>query len=326
MCLLLIHPAATAFDRDDIDDFYTYNSDGVGVMWAEGGLLHTYKYLPKNAEQAWAFYKDHVLGKECVVHWRMRTHGDIDLTNCHPYEVFGDGSTVPMSMMHNGILHTGNARDTRLSDTWHYIEDYIKPVVGAHPDIIFEPAFIKLLAYHIGAGNKFVFLDHLGRMAVVNEAAFVKYKGAMLSNTYAWSAEKGGYGLPRFKSHGSWDYNYGAPLTPYEPKEYPIRTAPALAWGDDDYDYDYEADATFLDDFIEEFYDAGVKLHMLKLAKAVTHEALTAMWHRAGADYCYDFLESMPSYIEEEVLAEINAWADTAIEEDDHDYASARAY
>ena len=326
MCLLISHPTATVFDKADITDFYQHNSDGLGVMWADGGILHVQKALPKDAGEAYQFYLDYCIGKDCVVHFRMKTHGTVRVDQSHPFEVFGVGSALPLYVAHNGILHTGNAKDETLSDTEHYIEDYIKPLLSRCPDIIFEPAFIKLLAYHIGAGNKFVFLDHLGRMAVVNEAAFVKYKGAMLSNTYAWSAEKGGYGLPRFKSHGSWDYNYGASHSVYEPKEYPLRTAPSLAWGDDDYDYEYEVDATFLDDFIEEFYDAGVKLHMLKLAKAVTHEALAAMWHRAGADYCYDFLESMPSYIEEEVLAEINAWADTAIEEDDYDYASAHAH
>lgn len=194
MCLLIKKPAATRFDKEDILDFYQRNKDGVGIMFAEGGTLHVQKVLPNTAEDAWEFYKDFA-DKECVIHFRMQTHGDIDMENCHPYKVFGEGEAdAPVYMAHNGVLSTGNAADKSKSDTWHYINDIIRPCAQGSSDILFVPAFVSLLEKHIGSTNKFIFMDADGRVSVVNKQAFVQYKGADLSNTYAWTASRGGYG------------------------------------------------------------------------------------------------------------------------------------
>lgn len=194
MCLLLTHPATTAFDFDDITDFYSKNPDGIGAMWASNNVLYHKKALPKNAGKAWDFYNDYVVGKDAVMHFRMTTHGDTNHDNAHPFEVFGDGSPHPLFMAHNGILSTGNAKDKARSDTYHYIQDYLKPILADSPALIFEPAFKSLLGQAIGTGNKFIFMDYRGEISIINEAQFVTYKGAKLSNTYAWSAYKGGYG------------------------------------------------------------------------------------------------------------------------------------
>lgn len=195
MCLLMNIPATTEFDKEDILDFYDHNKDGVGVMFAENGVLHVKKILPRNAEDAWAFYNDVIKGKECIAHFRLKTHGDIDMENCHPYKVFGEGeANAPVYMAHNGVLSTGNAADKSKSDTWHYINDIIRPCAQGSSDILFVPAFVSLLEKHIGSTNKFIFMDANGRVSVVNKQAFVQYKGADLSNTYAWTASRGGYG------------------------------------------------------------------------------------------------------------------------------------
>jgi len=39
---------------------------------------------------------------ECIIHYRMKTHGDIDMDNCHPSRVTDD-----IWMAHNGILSMG---------------------------------------------------------------------------------------------------------------------------------------------------------------------------------------------------------------------------
>jgi hypothetical protein len=210
MCLLHTHPADTSFDKDDITDFYTYNSDGLGVMWSENDILYTHKFLPPNAEAAWKFYQEHIQGRDCVVHWRMKTHGLIDLENCHPYPIFGAGSTMPLSLMHNGVLSTGNDKDKSKSDTWHYVKDYLVPLLQDHPDMFNNPVLKALLEEHIGSGNRFIMLNHRGETSIINEEDFVEYKGAKLSNTYAWSSEKGGYGYSHSNRSSWYDYDgYG---------------------------------------------------------------------------------------------------------------------
>lgn len=190
MCLLVKQPAnAPAITNEWLEDFYDSNADGVGVMYASGGRLVVEKLLPKTSQDLINFYNEHIHGKECAFHLRMKTHGHIDMTNCHPYEIlnFVDHG-IDMWLMHNGILHTDNKADITKSDTWHYINDFLRPMLATNPDFAFHPAFKTLISEHIGNGNKFVIMDNYGRTATMNEEQGVYWGGRWLSNTYAWSA------------------------------------------------------------------------------------------------------------------------------------------
>mgnify|MGYP000709909602 CR=1 FL=1 len=201
MCLLIELNADTRFTDTFLDGVFKRNSDGIGVMWAEDGVLHYYKALPKDAEEARGIFREYAEGKHCCVHYRMRTHGDIDLTNCHPYPIAGfdndnaampmllmhnDNAAMPMLLMHNGVLSTGNSADASKSDTWHYINDYVKPTLAAHPDLMTNAPYMKMMSAHIGNNNKFAIMDAAGNVAVLNRQAGVEYEGSWLSNTYAW--------------------------------------------------------------------------------------------------------------------------------------------
>jgi len=192
MCLLITQNQNSARLSDEwLEDFYDYNSDGVGVMYAQNNQLVIEKVLPKNHQQFIAFYREHIEGKKCAFHLRMRTHGAIDLDNCHPYEVLNrEEHGADLWLMHNGVLSTGNARDLTKSDTWHYIRDYLRPMLANNPDFAFSKSFAKIVGTHIGSSNKFVLMDNAGRMATINQDSGVFWAGLWLSNTYAWSASK----------------------------------------------------------------------------------------------------------------------------------------
>ena len=192
MCLLITQNSnAPALTNEWLEDFYDYNSDGVGVMRSDDGSLVIEKILPKTAKDFVKFYREHIEGRACAFHLRMRTHGATDLENCHPYEVLNSKDHgVDLWLMHNGILHTDNKADTTKSDTWHYIRDYLRPMLAKNPDFAFTEAFNELISEHIGESNKFVLMDNDGRMTTINKDAGVYWGGLWLSNTYAWSASK----------------------------------------------------------------------------------------------------------------------------------------
>ena len=192
MCLLLTQQSTTPALTDKwLEDFFSYNSDGVGVMRSECGELIIQKSLPKNAQEFIKFYRENIEGYDCAWHLRMRTHGATDLLNCHPYEVLNKADHgIDLWLMHNGILHTGNKADTSKSDTFHYIADYLRPMLANNPDFAFSGAFDDLIGDHIGVSNKFVLMDNHNRMAVINESEGVYWGGLWLSNEYAWSASK----------------------------------------------------------------------------------------------------------------------------------------
>lgn len=181
-------------------------------MYAKDGILHIEKIVPESEQEVIDFLMP-LQGYDCAIHFRMQTHGAIDLENCHPYELLPVDTGHPMWLMHNGILDTGNDADKTKSDTWHYVRDYLRPLLdpteGGDPELIFKDAFQEILGNAIGGSNKFVIMDYTGRIATINEWAGVKHKGAWLSNTYAWSSTKAGFGYKGKHTNltTTWDYN-----------------------------------------------------------------------------------------------------------------------
>jgi hypothetical protein len=169
-----------------LSDIFASNPDGIGIMYATTKGLKIVKTLPKNYADAFAF-----IGKlpdddrELAIHFRWTTHGNTDLTNCHPYDVVNGY----VAMMHNGILHTGNKADATKSDTWHFIKDYLAEAVHEHPALVHNAGYLTMIAEFIG-DNRFVFMDGDGRMSHVNYDQGVEHEGMWFSNTYAWSPSR----------------------------------------------------------------------------------------------------------------------------------------
>lgn len=194
MCILIHQPKDACFSSEQLADFYSRNPDGFGAIVKNGSSVEVIKSIGTLAEIEDLYYSQ-VACYEAVIHFRMKTHGEIDIANCHPYEV------VPgIWMAHNGILSTGNAKDPKMSDTWHYIQDYLKPLLQAHPDLMKDEAFLKLVGGHIGSNNKFAFMNQDGDVGIVNKTAGYTYwdlandkLDVWYSNTYAWSPYKFGF-------------------------------------------------------------------------------------------------------------------------------------
>lgn len=214
MCLMIQHSKTTVLSEDLIHDIYRKNSDGFGVMWGDGEKVHVLKLLG-TAKEITDLYNEHILGKDCVIHFRMMTHGDIDYDNCHPYMI-----TENLWMAHNGILSTGNDADVSKSDTWHYIRDFLRPLIAKYgEEILFDPIMQQYIEEHIGSGNKFGIVHKDGRVAILNRKSGVEHMDAWFSNTYAWSPEKFGYHM---------GYKY----TSYSKSAYSSRYA-GMGWYDD---------------------------------------------------------------------------------------------
>jgi hypothetical protein len=165
-----------------LSEVFASNPDGIGVMYSTAKGLKVVKTLPKNINDANALInKLPTDDREIAIHFRWTTHGDTDLLNCHPYDVV----TGYVAMMHNGVLHTGNAADKTKSDTWHFINDYLKEAVHDSPNLVHTKGFLTMLADFIG-DNRFVFMDGEGRMSHVNYDQGIEHDGLWFSNTYAW--------------------------------------------------------------------------------------------------------------------------------------------
>jgi hypothetical protein len=168
----LIHTAGL------IEDIFKHNADGIGVMYVTSKGLKVSKTLPNSAAEAVVFLRKLPMDdREVAIHFRWRTHGDINLEQCHPYPV-----NATTALMHNGVLDQGNDGDRTKSDTWHFIEDYMKTM---SPDAMHDAGFVKLLGEFVG-NNRFAIMSGDGRLSVVNADQGISHGEVWFSNTYAW--------------------------------------------------------------------------------------------------------------------------------------------
>lgn len=192
MCIIINKPADVDFSREWLADFWFSNRDGAGIMFHDGNRVVVRKITAPTCEEWIAFYEVHARGRDCAIHLRMRTHGDINEANTHPYTV-GRG----YYLMHNGVLSSGNAADRSKSDTWHFINDVLKPALKQDPKCLEDAEFRKQLGTRIGRNNKFVIMGTNGKLHTINRESGVVWNNAWFSNTYAWSAPKvGDYMIP----------------------------------------------------------------------------------------------------------------------------------
>ncbi len=270
MCLIITGQSSkvrsTLLDTTGmLSEIYSINPDGIGVMYSTSKGLKVVKTLPKNVNDAHAFIKKLPTdAREIALHFRWTTHGDTDMLNCHPYDVV----TGYVAMMHNGVLHTGNAADKTKSDTWHFINDYLKEAVHDAPNLIHTKGFLTMLADFIG-DNRFVFMDGDGRMSHVNYDQGIEHDGLWFSNTYAW---KPATLIPHYYTNTKHAYaRYNSAYDNYLDDEYEMDTwnnsfaskplsnkfvsAHSAEWQDDDHE-----DAVTMRDMCEALIECDVDL------------------------------------------------------------------
>jgi hypothetical protein len=275
MCLLI--QATSAKIRDTLlntqgllADIYDSNSDGLGIMYAARGEVFVQKHLPQNAAEVRkiidAMPDD---DREVALHFRMRTHGLIDMENCHPYQINADAW-----LMHNGILHTGNKKDVEKSDTWHFARDYLETL---DPDHLHNPQFVALLGEFI-ENNRFAILTSDGRMTIVNRHQGVEHDGIFFSNTYAWSPSMliPGYAKRHVYSYKDFTHDLGA----YKPYHYDS------SWWPEDEDAEDEAglaDDVYaaLDDYDEDALTKLLRDHAGTVVNLILNEFEITLYKNA---------------------------------------------
>lgn len=226
MCLIM------QADRDIPVDFFKHvaqrNKDGFGMMWIQDNQIRTYKTLDKDMDAFKAKF-DEVKQYQPYIHFRMRTHGEIDDHNCHPYYC-GSG----IYLMHNGVLGV-KQWDKEKSDTWHFVYDVLRPLFKASKnphELIRSPVFNNIMEQYCGKGSRLVFGDR-GGYALINADDWVQVKeertgckGLMVSNSYAWSESSfrapttvtsfESFGGKYYSSHTTYPYGLSGKLTKRE--------------------------------------------------------------------------------------------------------------
>lgn len=169
MCIAIYKPAGKVIDRDTLHRCYLKNKDGCGFAYfktdgtPEGRELVIVKSM--NFQEFYEDYEFHsVLNSDrpFLIHFRIATHGTVNLFNCHPFKI--DDSHV---MIHNGIIHNiRNCPDKMRSDTQMFVDDILKELPSRW---MVNLGITNLIEDYIGA-SKVVVLAADDTVTIYNEA------------------------------------------------------------------------------------------------------------------------------------------------------------
>ena len=173
MCIAIYKPEGKVLSQATLKECYDANPDGAGFMYAEDKKLHIQKGF-FSYDSFYKAYKDHET-KQAVLHFRIKTHGKIDTTNCHPFTV-----NSSLAFVHNGII--SGFGDANHSDTIGFNHGVLQPLVNKWGNLaLFQDPIINLIEGRIGY-SKLIFLDRHGNHKIMNEGKGQWDDGVWYSN------------------------------------------------------------------------------------------------------------------------------------------------
>lgn len=181
MCIAIYKPADSIISKETLQRCFTANPDGAGFMYSTGSKVKIRKGF-FTFDEFYQAYKPHE-NKTCAIHFRIKTHGAVEVSNCHPFYV-----TSEIGFIHNGVIskHGGN---TNKSDTRDFNEKLLRPMVKSFgTTIIHSPQIQPLVESYIGY-SKLVFLDKDGNATIYNESMGNYDNNVWYSNT-SWQEPK----------------------------------------------------------------------------------------------------------------------------------------
>lgn len=216
-------------DEDLIRAAYENNPDGFGVMMPTGqGRIHVHKLMPDTYEDCMNVYKMYQ-GKPIALHFRLATHGDSDKANCHPFQVLNlKEHGRDCWLMHNGPTIDAPSFDTAKSDTWHFVEYILRPILAREPNLL-ETDILESILENLADKDRLTILDGKTEAFITtNFNTTDETDGLLLSNQYSLRRGKGveydiHTGVTSWRDSTNWDNNpYGRNVyDPYSNNIYP---------------------------------------------------------------------------------------------------------
>jgi hypothetical protein len=176
MCIAILQKPNSRIKKKTLKTCYYNNPDSMGILWVEDGKLRTHKEL-LHFENFYNVYDGvcNRVGKKSnvVLHFRIATHGLIDVKNCHPHFV-----SKNIAFVHNGIIPIES--DGLESDTVAFNKTILK---GLPQDDFLDCDSIFKLIDGFAFDSKFIFLSKNNRYRIVGDSEGEWIKGVWYSNS-----------------------------------------------------------------------------------------------------------------------------------------------
>lgn len=198
MCLIIANPKCKPVPVEHIENAFSTNSHGFGMMWhnpVRGLRIQRGMFNLAHIKNMFATLES--MNVPYVAHFRFATHGTRNTDNCHPF-VVGD-YLGGVGMVHNGTLTGSEWRDSQRSDTALLVEKIKGHIAEGEfgPKALFDkqaPQIVDRYGKSIGS-DKLVFMNGLGDINIVNEGNGTWLDDRWYSNTYS---------ITSWSSWGSW--------------------------------------------------------------------------------------------------------------------------
>jgi hypothetical protein len=174
MCIAIYKPKNKLISEATLAQCFKANDDGAGFLIAKDKKLIMKKgfFTFDEFYGAWKKYEN----EQALIHFRIKTHGDLTKDNCHPFMV-----NSGLGFIHNGVI-AGFGKDN-MSDTNHFNNEILRPLVAKYGNqILFEPGIKTLIENKIGY-SKLAFLDRHGNVNLFNESKGVWDNEVWYSNS-----------------------------------------------------------------------------------------------------------------------------------------------
>jgi len=170
MCIAIFKPKDKTISKEILQTCYNSNKDGCGFAFIKDDTIYINKYM--KFEDFYNDYKEVEETSPMLIHFRIATHGKVEVKNCHPFKL-----NNRMALIHNGII-SGYGDKENKTDT----QDFIDKVIGNISWKMWKnPSFIELVDKAIGY-SKLVILDVTGEHFIVGESKGYWDDGVWYSN------------------------------------------------------------------------------------------------------------------------------------------------
>ena len=157
MCIAILKPKDKIINEEILKTCSENNPDGMGFAYIDNDTLYIKKYM--KFDDFIKDYKEVETKSNMLIHFRIATHGAVELDNCHPFFL-----NHRMALIHNGII-SGYGDKKEKSDT----RDFIDRVIGNISwKLMKNPSYRELISKAIGY-SKLAILDITGDYWIINE-------------------------------------------------------------------------------------------------------------------------------------------------------------
>lgn len=187
MCVIILRPENKVLSTTVLLSCMHDNPHGWGMMYALNGRVHTLRGLEDS--EFWSAYMTIPASVTLAIHFRIKTHGKINIANTHPFPVLpaSEGYLSDIWLMHNGIFRIEET-DPSMSDTWHFVQHLLKPVLVEAPVLLHNAAFQGMLEDSVDS-SRVLLLDGSGTFVLLNSKSWTEEEGCLFSNNHSLYAD-----------------------------------------------------------------------------------------------------------------------------------------